>query len=260
MTTTTLPTPTAWQKKKPFVLFVFFVLLFSIGAVACAVKGWRSLATGSYLTAVVAISLCVLALSSLTWVSRSTVMRSVRFRSHVDPSGTLLTLGRLSQVNYYTLMISCLVASGLFAIFEPRGSLDFDLSPGRRIFYPFWAGAIALYSLYILILALQRSTSSIRLTANGFELFDGATLVSGTWSETANIAATRPNRKYAREITFTADDGEQQKFGSSAGFTPGGVALYWMIHHYWKHLEDRVELTDDRALERLRDERFDTTD
>ena len=30
-----------------------------------------------------------------------------------------------------------------------------------------------------------------------------------------------------------------------------------MIRHYWKHPENRAELTDGRALERLRNEQFD---
>jgi hypothetical protein len=44
---------------------------------------------------------------------------------------------------------------------------------------------------------------------------------------------------------------------NAANFTPHGVALYWMMRHYWRHPEDRIELTDGRALERLRNEDFD---
>ena len=39
-------------------------------------------------------------------------------------------------------------------------------------------------------------------------------------------------------------------------YAPNGAALYWMVRHYWKHPEDRAELTDGRALERLRTEQF----
>jgi hypothetical protein len=43
----------------------------------------------------------------------------------------------------------------------------------------------------------------------------------------------------------------------ASGYAPNGAALYWMIRHYSKHPENRAELTDGRALERLRNEQFD---
>jgi hypothetical protein len=32
-----------------------------------------------------------------------------------------------------------------------------------------------------------------------------------------------------------------------------------MVRHYWRHADDRVELTDARALQRLDEGRFDLT-
>jgi hypothetical protein len=45
-------------------------------------------------------------------------------------------------------------------------------------------------------------------------------------------------------------------FRNAGGLVPNGAALYWMIRHYWLHPENRIELTDGRALERLRNEDF----
>jgi hypothetical protein len=44
---------------------------------------------------------------------------------------------------------------------------------------------------------------------------------------------------------------------NASGYAPSGAALYWMIRHYCRHPENRAELTDGRALERLRTEQFD---
>ena len=40
-------------------------------------------------------------------------------------------------------------------------------------------------------------------------------------------------------------------------YVPNGVGLYWAVRHYWRHPEDRVELGDGRALQRLSEGRLD---
>ena len=55
--------------------------------------------------------------------------------------------------------------------------------------------------------------------------------------------------KDAKPIVFANAD----RFASSFG-----AALYWMVRHYWKRPENRAELTDGRALERLHNEQFDS--
>ena len=54
-------------------------------------------------------------------------------------------------------------------------------------------------------------------------------------------------------------DGKEEIISVADIYVPGGVALYWLVRHYWRHPEDRTELVDTRAKERLRDGRFDLT-
>ncbi len=54
-------------------------------------------------------------------------------------------------------------------------------------------------------------------------------------------------------------DGSEKVIGGLNNYVPTGVALYWLVRHYWKHPEDRIELVDTRAAERLRDGHFDLT-
>jgi hypothetical protein len=43
---------------------------------------------------------------------------------------------------------------------------------------------------------------------------------------------------------------------AAGSYPPEGRALRRIVHCYWKHPENRHELTDGRALERLRNEDF----
>lgn len=52
-------------------------------------------------------------------------------------------------------------------------------------------------------------------------------------------------------------DGHEEIISVADIYLPRGAALYWLVRHYWKHPEDRMELVDDRAAKRLRDGRFD---
>jgi hypothetical protein len=54
-------------------------------------------------------------------------------------------------------------------------------------------------------------------------------------------------------------DGTEKTIDGAYLYVPNGAGLYWMVRHYWRHPEDRVELIDHRALERLRDGQFDLT-
>jgi len=54
-------------------------------------------------------------------------------------------------------------------------------------------------------------------------------------------------------------DGSELVLDGADFYVPKGVGLYWMVYHYWRHPEDRAELADGRALDRLRDERFDVS-
>ncbi|OBA90677.1 hypothetical protein A5642_12310 [Mycolicibacterium mucogenicum] len=51
-------------------------------------------------------------------------------------------------------------------------------------------------------------------------------------------------------------DGEAQTINSLPTYQVNGAALYWAIRHYWLHPENRGELANGRAIERLRAQDF----
>lgn len=52
-------------------------------------------------------------------------------------------------------------------------------------------------------------------------------------------------------------DSESQIINSLPTYQANGAALYWAIRHYWLHPENRGELANSRAIERLRAHEFD---
>jgi UDP-N-acetyl-D-mannosaminuronic acid transferase (WecB/TagA/CpsF family) len=67
------------------------------------------------------------------------------------------------------------------------------------------------------------------------------------------------NKKTRKAIVLRIEDGTEKTIDGADFYVPNGIGLYWMVRHYWRHPDDRVELTDDRALRRLEEGRFDTT-
>jgi hypothetical protein len=55
---------------------------------------------------------------------------------------------------------------------------------------------------------------------------------------------------------LSLQDGTEEIIEGADLYVPRGAALYWMVRHYWRHSDGRAELTDGRAVDRLREERF----
>lgn len=78
------------------------------------------------------------------------------------------------------------------------------------------------------------------------------------WEDIANVLDEPSKKRTRKAVVLALKDGSEAIIEGADLYVPGGVGLYWMVRHYWRHLEDRAELADGRALERLHDQRFDT--
>ncbi|MCH9731544.1 MAG: hypothetical protein K0U84_18035, partial [Actinomycetia bacterium] len=77
------------------------------------------------------------------------------------------------------------------------------------------------------------------------------------WDDVVDVADHAESRKAQRAVVLRLRDGHEEIISFANIYVPRGVALYWLVRHYWRHPEDRMELADSRAAERLRDGRFD---
>ena len=114
-------------------------------------------------------------------------------------------------------------------------------------------GALAgLPSLWQIL--TQGGMSRLRLTVGGFELGNAFSTKARSWDDVSYVAdcvlnGRRPGNTGTTYITMA--DGRTQTL-TSDWYTPGGHALRDLVRFYWQHPEYREELTDGRALERLR--------
>lgn len=90
----------------------------------------------------------------------------------------------------------------------------------------------------------------------GFELANLVLTQQGTWDEVVDITDEYPGKQGRYLTVFVMNEGKPKVLTNTGGVAPSGAALYWMIRHYWKNPENRAELTDGRAIERLRTEQF----
>jgi hypothetical protein len=219
---------------------------------------WCVVATirGHYLTPValfgiVAFPLLLLVALQLVSLGRSSL------RASCDSTGTTMRSDRV----FSTLVVVGFVAvipSGLVYIrYAPTGTLDLPMSRGYQIFSPIVMALAVVVATLALISALRRGgVGYLKLTATGVDVANIFTTKSVDWDDVVEIKDSAEKKRTRKAIVFSLRDGSEEIVDGADFYVPRGVGLYWMVRHYWRHPDDRSELTDGRALERLRDARF----
>ncbi|MBB5164121.1 hypothetical protein [Mycobacterium sp. AZCC_0083] len=179
-------------------------------------------------------------------------------RAETDSDGTVLRPDRL----FSTLMIvgfTLVVPSGLVFIFcAPTGSLDIPISRGYQIFSPFVMALAVMAAVIGLVAVVRRGgIGYLKLTPQGIDIANMISTKYVDWNDVVDVKDTTDTKRRTRKaIVFCLEDGSEEIVDGADFYVPNGVALYWMVRHYWRHPGDRSELTDGRALGRLRDESF----
>jgi hypothetical protein len=179
-------------------------------------------------------------------------------RAETDSDGTVLRPDRL----FSTLMIvgfAFVVPSGLvFIVYAPTGRLDIPISRGYQIFSPIVMAIAVVAAVVGLVSVLRRGgIGYLKLTPEGIDIANIISTKYVDWDDVVDVKDdTDTKRRTRKAIVFCLKDGSEEIVDGADFYVPRGAALYWMVQHYWHHADDRAELTDERALERLRDERF----
>lgn len=96
----------------------------------------------------------------------------------------------------------------------------------------------------------------LRLSRSGVSYRQGFGTVELLWRQIAEITDEYPSRrKLPCPITFRVAGGGLKVFVPGA-FGRDPAEIYWMVHHYWKHRDDRGELGDGQTLQRLNGRQF----
>ena len=252
---TTLQQPEHWRDR--YIMLAFALLLFGASAVVAAVWTVERVQRGEYLTAAITFGGAVFALCAALGVVRGR-FQPLPLRGRSDSSGTVL-LPDLVGVWLVGIACAAAVPSGLlFVIFVPQGVVDLPMSRAERIFEPILIGMLVFFAAAGLIaMARRRGLGHLRLTPHGFELVDILFTQRGSWDDVTDVTDEAADKQVRHPIVVVMRDTKPVVIKNASGYAPSGAALYWMIRHYWKHPENRAELIDGRALERLRTEQFD---
>lgn len=139
------------------------------------------------------------------------------------------------------------------------GTLDMPMSRGQAIWafcLTVFAGLFNLAALYTL---WQRGgVAYVELAPDGVEMANVVKTEFVRWDEVVEVTDRTEEQKTIRAVVLRLREGDEKVLDGLDFYVPGGATLYWMVRHYWSHPEDRSELVDGRAMERLRNGQFET--
>ena len=257
MSLLTLPEPAGWASSARRLTWV--TVAGFVPAVLAVGFAMRSLLRGSYFTGLVTAGLG--ACFALVAIALQLVRRGrTSLRAKHDSTGTtLLPGGRFSALVLASLLLATSSMLAI-AIAVPLNGLDISMSQGMKVLSPFVAGFGALVGLVGLTTVWRRGgVGYVDFTTDGVDIANVAFTESVDWNDIADVRDSADSKKSRRAVVLVLRDGSEKLIDGADIYVPRGSALYWMVRHYWLRPEDRSELTDGRALDRLRKGRFETT-
>jgi hypothetical protein len=228
------------------------VVAFSPGVI----YGVRAFRRGHYLTTVALFGVVAFPMITLVGVHLVRAGRT-SLRASYDSTGTTLRADQVISVLMYIGLI-IFICSGLVIVrFVPSGEFDVPMTRGMQIFSPILVAFGVVVAVVGLVSARRRGgVGFVKLTPTGFDLANIVYTESGDWGDVVDVKASTETKRTRKAVVLVFQDGSEKIIDGADFYVPRGSALYWMVRHYWRHRGDRPELTDGRALDRLREGRF----
>ncbi|QRY47868.1 hypothetical protein JVX93_14410 [Mycolicibacterium boenickei] len=194
-----------------------------------------------------------LALTSIYSIFMMTQSKTVVFQASFDATGTRLRPDKRIENNLRRLIVTAGISTWLMFLAWVFGVLYLPLGNAQHVF-PLCAGAAAAVLTWCWIkLVRQGSLSYLFLTPEGFEFSTLREPKTGKWAEVENVADKVPGEeRFWNPMVVTVAGGATLLMEAPGIYTPKGTALVELVRFYWQHPEQRDELTDGRAVERLR--------
>ncbi len=258
MSQLSLPEPENWSKIGKQALWAGLIVL--VGMAYFVVRGILAGLRGNYLTTILIfgfITFPVLMMAALLLAFAG----GTRPRASGDAAGFTV----LPDKRFNALYLAGLVVTGpsalLLAFFIVRGSIDIPMSPGLQIFSPFLFLTVAVFTVIGLISWVRRrGVGYIRFSPAMIEISDVIKTRAVEWDDIVDIkdqSDTKDGKRAGRSAVLCLREGSEIVIGGLNLYVPRGVALYWLVRHYWRHPEERMELVDSRVDDRFRKGRFD---
>lgn len=228
----------------------FGITLNLILAAVCGVWAFIAIRHLAFITAVIALGLL------LTWlfvVAMVAASKSAVIQAAFDESGTLLRPDIRIEDNLRRCLATLALSGVSMFLAWITGWLYLPLPEGVREVFPIAFGATGLVAGWFwLIIKRQGSLSYLLLTPEEFEFPKVGSLSSGKWDDVAAVTDKLPTEgRFWTPLVITMQDGAVLAMDTPGSYTPKGTALIELVRFYWRHPEQRIELTDGRALDRL---------
>lgn len=250
-----LQMPEHW--KNPRVAANFSISVFAVLVALCLIWVLYLVGRRDYLTSVFAVGLLLCFLFLLVLALQVRLGRVVP-QATSEADGTYFRPPR-AKTRFLELSIVSAIVSGIsFVCYVPSGRLAIGIGGARQIYYPIIVAGLVCWLSYLLLRGRSNGWGYLKLSPEGFEVSNSVTTTaSGAWDDVMDVIDQAPKGKAVSCPAVTVmTDGEAQTINSLPTYQANGAALYWAIRHYWLYPENRGELANGRAIERLRAQDF----
>lgn len=233
---------------------VFLWILFGPFGFFCLAWACIYVARGEFLSAVVALGFAVFALG-LVLMLAIIASRKVKPRVQRDDGGILVRPDRRVDALLMASTFGVFIAMALYAIFAPLDMIAVRVPRGDEGYFVFACAAAVLVGVFSLrqIIA-RRGTSYVRMTVDGLETGNTVSSSHRSWNEVTDVGDRPLRSRQPTGTTYIMTVDGRARVVPSNWYTPGGHSLRELVRFYWKHPENREELTDGRALHRFETE------
>ncbi|MGV0811338.1 hypothetical protein ABQF34_05210 [Mycolicibacterium boenickei] len=242
--------PENWKNRT--VVLALAYLMFGGMVVACVVMAVKALERDDNTYALIAAGFGV-AIGSALIASGLGAMGSTALRGVSSEAGTTLRPSPTTRWCMRVATISLILTAVLYLMAaQSRNDLPF-MNPDDP-----WDATTTMWILLIITVIgggwylVKGKAPAVRLGPDGITYVEGSRVHTESWDDIVDITDIPPNRNSRHPICLIREEDRPVVIENASTYAPSGAALYWMVRHYWLHPENRMELTDGRALERLR--------
>jgi hypothetical protein len=252
--TLSLPDPDNWRPGGRRLAFVTAAVAVFVGL--GVYFGIRNLLRGQPLSALVILGVLLPFVLILIAVHRVASGRTA-LRDNTDPTGTTLRADRGFSL-LVVLALAVLIPVGVFMVLTTvTGDLQLFTSARGRVVSVVLMSAATLIAAGGLISAWRRGgIGSVTLTSDGVEIADIVRTTNVSWDGVVAVDDHSDSKKTRKAVVLRCSDGGESVIDGADFYVPNGAGLYWMVRHYWRHAQDRGELTDGRAVQKLSEDGF----
>ena len=248
------PWPPHWTKRlAPMAWLGLFIV--GGGVVYCGILAASAARAGSGTASLI---MCGFMLCCAGFLAALTItFLSARQYADTSATGTTVRVNPLVAWLYGLALAGAILSASLYLPFADKDDVrpllgSFANSPVTRYLM---AALLAISAIGLIALLRTREPGYLRIGPSGVEHANMFRTRSAHWADLVAISDTT-GKNVRNPIVFAVWEGKPIVVANADRYGSVGPVLYWMVRHYWQHPDERDELTDGRALDRLRNEQF----